>query len=425
MSQRRGKILGLLLLVAVVALVAVGAYASRQAVGEELAWGTVERQDLVLGVGVSGTLEAIDSATLGPPALARMWNYRIAFMAPEGAQVRQGQPVLAFDPRELQQQLQQRIADRDSAQKEIEKKQADLEARREQVELRLAEARAKKRRAELQLETPESLVAETELAKQRVDLELARKEIAYLEDRLELLDRQRRAEIGSLEERRTRAAARVRELEEQIARMTVQAPRDGIVIYVSDWEGAKKKVGDSVWRGNQILEIPDLNRMQASGAVDEADVAQIAAGQPVSIRLDAHPDVEYQGTVERIARTVQARTVGDPVKVVRLEIDLSSTDTGRMRPGMRFRGKVETERVDDALVVPAEAVVASPDGPVVYVEGFMGPKPVRPELGRRTERWVEVEAGLAEGDRVLLEPAAALDGGDGGSLGLPAAGGAA
>jgi HlyD family secretion protein len=408
-------------LIVLVSVVALASYAGLKSAEDDYEWARVERRDLVLGIGVSGTLDATESATLGPPSLERIWSYRIAFMAPEGSTVSPGQPVLAFDASELQQQLQQRIADRDSAQKEMEKKRVDLERRRREAELQLAEAEARQRRAELQLETPQDLVADHELAKQRIDFQLATDEIDYLRQRLQLLDRQARAEIGSLEDRRAQAASRVTELESQIGRMQVTAPRGGIVIYTTSWNDEKSKVGDNVFRGNAVLEIPDLDNMRGSGVVDEADVSQLTIGQTVTLRLDAHPDVEYAGRISEVGRSVLPRSPGDPVKVVKVEIELTDTDTERMRPGMRFRGKVETERIADALLVPADAVLATAAGPVVYVDGTFGPKAVEPVLGDRTERWIEVESGLAEGDRVLLDPATALDdsGARGGSFGSP------
>ncbi|MFP3939816.1 MAG: efflux RND transporter periplasmic adaptor subunit [Thermoanaerobaculia bacterium] len=366
------------------------------------AWGTVERRDLVLGVPVEGELEARNGAFLGPPTIPQHFNFRIAFMAPEGQEVRRGQPVLAFDTTELENRLQQRIADRDSAETEIEKRRTDLAKRESELAFSLAEARADLRKTELQLETPEDLMASNELATQRIDRGLARREIAYLEERLALLERQAEAELGTLGERRARAAARVREIEDHLERMRVPAPRDGVVIYYSDRRGEKSKVGDTVWRGRPVLQVPDLDRLQASGSVEEAEAGTLAPGQPVTLRLDAHPDRPVDGRVAAIGRTVQRRSPRDPVKVVHLEIELDAVDPAIMRPGMRFRGRVETERIGDAVLVPAEAVLATPGGPVVYRRARFGHEVVRPELGRRNAEAVQVLDGLRPGERVSL-----------------------
>ncbi|NJN63860.1 MAG: HlyD family secretion protein, partial [Acidobacteria bacterium] len=79
-------------------------------------------------------------------------------------------------------------------------------------------------------------------------------------------------------------------------------------------------IGDSAWRGEKIIEIPDLRRMQAEGEVDEADAGRVAVGQRVVFRLDAHPDVIHTARVGSIHSAVQTRSPNDPVKVVGLDL---------------------------------------------------------------------------------------------------------
>jgi hypothetical protein len=364
----------------------------------------VERQDLVVGVQVTGTLGAVQSVQLGPPQIQNVWDFKISFMAPEGTEVRQGQPVLGFDTSDLENTLLETQAKRESAEKELEKKLANLEMSRGEDEVRLAEAKAKARRATLKVDVPADLVAAKELAESRADLQLAEREVAYLEKRLALQDREADAEIEALRNQRDRAAERVREAEEAIQKMTVVAPRDGTVIYLSDQrrEREKKKIGDPAWRGEKIMEIPDLRRMRAEGEIDEADAGRVAAGQRVILRLDAHPDVSFTGHVRALRGAVQTRSPSDPVKVVGLDLSLDRTDPQRMRPGMRFQGTIELDRVPRALVVPAGAVFNGPEGPVVFRRTRWGTEEVRPQLGRRNDRWVEIVSGLAEGDSIAL-----------------------
>ena len=404
--MRRGWVVlkwGLALVVAV-ALAALWAFTGSRSAAAEEEWAEVDRQDLVLGVQVTGTLSAVQSVELGPPQLPNVWDFKIAFMAPEGVEVREGQPVLGFDTSDLENTLLEKMTERDSAQKELEKKQAELESLRGEDELRLAEAKAKARRASLKVDVPAELVAAKELAEARVDLDLAEREVSYLEKRLALRVREAEAEISALRNRRDRAAARVREAEESIRQMTVTASRSGTVVYRSDArrEREKKKVGDTVWRGEKVVEIPDLGHMRAQGEVDEADAGRVAVGQPVTLRLDAHPDVIYTGRVHAVRGAVQKRSQGDPVKVVGLDLALDRTDPQRMRPGMRFLGTIELDRVPRAVVVPAGAVFNRPEGPVVYRRTRWGTEEVRPQLGRRNDRWVEIVAGLAEGDAIAM-----------------------
>jgi hypothetical protein len=86
--------------------------------------------------------------------------------------------------------------------------------------------------------------------------------------------------------------------------------------------------------------------------------------------------------------------------VVGVDLSLERTDQVRMRPGMQFRGRVETLRAPGTLLVPLEAVFARPEGPVAFRQTGSGGETVPLRLGRRNGRYAEVLAGLAEGDRV-------------------------
>jgi HlyD family secretion protein len=86
-------------------------------------------------------------------------------------------------------------------------------------------------------------------------------------------------------------------------------------------------------------------------------------------------------------------------------VTLDRTDPLRMRPGMRFRGEVETGRAPKVLLVPSEAVLATAAGPLVYRKTLLGTEAVRPRLGRRNVSEVEVLGGLAAGDRLSRVPA--------------------
>lgn len=402
MSPRQRKVTRFAVSGAALLAVALGLWlvAGRAGASGTGDWVEVRRDDLVVGVPVAGTLSSVQAVRIGPPQVAQIWDYKISFMAPEGAPVRPGEPVLGFDTSELERQLLDKRAERDSAQKELEKKQTDLEIDRRDRELELAEAEARLRKASLKVDVPAELVASRELAKSREDLALARREVAYLKNRLHLDGVESATEIGALARKRDRAAVRVKEMEDAIGRMTVTAPRAGTVVYVATDEGEKKKVGDSCWRGQSVLEIPDLRRMEAEGEIDEADAGRVAVGQRVTFRLDAHPDDVFTGRVRSIGGSVQSRSDSDALKVVKLEIDLDSTDAQRMRPGMRFLGTVEIERIAKALVVPAEAVFNRVSGPVVYRKTGWGSEEVRPTLGQRNDRQVEIRSGLKDGDRV-------------------------
>jgi multidrug efflux pump subunit AcrA (membrane-fusion protein) len=367
-------------------------------------WVRVTRGDLVTGVDVTGTLTAVDAGSFGPPQLDDVWDFKISMMAPEGAEVKKGQPILGFDTTELQKRLEQNSAESEQALKEIERRRADLALRTTDERFGLAEAEARLRKAKLKLQTPPDIEKLNERKQVELDYSLAQREVADIKARIDSLEQAARAEILLLESKQQRAAAIVNETQSAIQQMTVLAPRNGTVVYVQNWRrGEKKKVGDTCWKMERVIEIPDLTRMRADGDVDEVDAGKISVGQRVTLRLDAHPDDELHGTIRRAAKNVgQQQGTKDPMKVLRVEIVIDKTDPAQMRPGMRFQGTVELGRVKNAVLVPRDAVFLAHGKTVVYRRGLLAVDEVPVRIGQQNEKLVEVVSGVRASDRVLV-----------------------
>lgn len=389
-----------LLLPLLLACAACQAIAAPERHGQDVV--VVERGRLEITVDVSGTMRAVDSSRVGPPSVPGIWNFTIAMMAPEGSVVEKGEPVLAFDTTTLQRRLQEKTAERDSAATQLQMELASAKMARQDEALALAEAQAELRKAQLKADAPPELTAGVELEKAKLDLKLAREKVAFLQRKAKSAKRADAADIKRWQSKRDRAEGRVKEIGQSIAMLTVAAPRTGTVIYETDWEGQKKKVGDNAWRGETLLQLVSLEAMEGNGEVDEVDLARVAVGQPVSVRLDAQADVELNGTLKTIRDTVQRAAPDNPLKVARVVIEMQPHEAVKLRPGMRFRGKIETDHVDDVLLVPLEAIVSTPDGPVAHRRTAVGTEPVALELGRRNATHVEVVSGLAEGDELVI-----------------------
>jgi multidrug resistance efflux pump len=398
----RKSVIGIAIAIAAV-LAGAGWTRNKLAADRQGDWVRVSRGDLVSGIDVTGTLSAVDSGSFGPPPVNDVWEYKISMIAPEGSDVKQGQPVLGFDTAELQKRLDEKSAESEQARKEIEKNRADLALRREDEKLKLADAEARLRKAQLKLEGPPDIVSTNDRRQIELDFALAKQETESIRQRIASFERAAAAQIALLTSKQLTAASVVNETQNAIKAMTIMAPRNGTIVYVINWRGDKKKVGDSCWRMERVIEIPDLARMMAKGEVDEADAGKIAVGQRVVFNLDAHPDEEFAGTIHEAGRTVQQQQgTKDPIKVLKVNIVLDRTDPAKMRPGMRFHGTVELARAKSALLIPRSAVFVTDSGPVAYRRSTFSVTAVPLKLGRENEKTVEVLSGLSASDRVLV-----------------------
>ncbi len=387
----------------VAVLLGAGWTRNKLAADREGDWVRVSRGDLVTGIDVTGTLSAVDSGVFGPPQVNDVWEYKVSMIAPEGSDVKKGQPVLGFDTTDLQKRLEEKSAESEQARKEIEKSRADMALRREDEKLKLADAEGRLRKAQLKLEGPADIVSSKERRQVQLDYGLAKEETESARQRIASFERAASAQIALLTSKEQTAAAIVTNTQNAIKAMTLLAPRNGTIVYVTSWRGDKKKVGDTCWRSERVLEIPDLARMMAKGEVDEADAGKVAAGQRVVFNLDAHPDEEFAGTIREASRTVgQQQGTRDPIKVLKVNIVLDRTDPAKMRPGMRFHGTVELGRAKNALLIPRNAVYVTSAGPVAYRRGTFSVTAVPLKLGHENEKSVEVLSGLSPSDRVLV-----------------------
>jgi HlyD family secretion protein len=363
----------------------------------------VERRDLVLDVEVTGTLKSTDSEQIGPPAaVTDTWEFKIIRMTAEGTKVKPGDEVIAYDPSALEQKLKDFESEVAAVTEDLRRVTSEGALARVDDGLDLEDAEAKRRKADLKADKPPELTSELTLRLAGLDRELARREVTFRHRRDTAKRAQQRSESAVLEIRLRRAQGRAAEIRNAIKVMSVKARRAGTVVYKQDWRGEKKKVGDGMWRGESVLEIASLDRMAAQGQVDEVDASKVAVGQRVGLKLEAHPDKEYAGVVERVGTLVQTESPESRVRVVQLEIHLAETDPLLMRPQMRFRGRIETARTPDVLQIPLAAIQAGSAGPTVLKLGGSAPAPTPIEIGRRTRDSVEVLRGLAAGDRVLL-----------------------
>jgi hypothetical protein len=359
----------------------------------------VKRDDLVQTVEVEGELQAVRSTEIGVPPVGN-WDFKIAFMVPEGTLVKKGERILAFDTEALQRQLLEKQAEYQEAAKKVEQKQIELGLKLLEIEQQAAQAVADLGKARLQADVPPEVQQRIELLKARLDEKGRERDIENLAVEKRVTASTAGSEVRSLISQRDRAKGRVEELQRSVGRMTVLAPQDGIVVYRADWQDRKKKVGDSMWFGETALSLPDLSEMRGAGTVDEADGGPVVEGQEVTLRLEARPDLDLRGTVAKVGRTVKQKSWRTPGKVFKVDVALEKTDPTVMRPAMRFRGEIETSRASGLLVVPRDVVFLRAEGPVVFVRRTFGYREASVTLGRRNRRQVEILTGIEEGDLV-------------------------
>ena len=130
-------------------------------------------------VRVTGELQSADSAFFGPPGVPDIWNYTIAYLAPDGMPVEAGRPVLRFDTQELMTKLRDKRNALNEKQKELERTRIVARETLAELSLQVQEASADLEKARMKADIPETLLAAREYRENQLLLERAELQFAF------------------------------------------------------------------------------------------------------------------------------------------------------------------------------------------------------------------------------------------------------
>lgn len=275
-------------------------------------------------------------------------------------------------------------------------------------ELRAAERRATEAAADLVLAGQQhaTLTRFTHpqlLAQKTQEVESRRAALKVVSEKTAAQAAQAKAAADLAGSRADEAARAVADVERRIGLCTVKARSPGLVVHREIFEkgGEKRRVrvGDAVFAGQPVLDLPDLSEMLVETRVKEGEIHRVEPGQRAEVRLEAFPDETFAASVLRLG----ALTAGDrgEARTFPLVLRLEKADP-RLRPGMTAQALVLAGEVENALQVPVDAVRYEGDQAVCTVRTVTGTETRRLRTGRSNAFFVEVREGLAEGDVVLI-----------------------
>lgn len=283
-----------------------------------------------------GELYARVSAALMPPAIESTWQFNITQLAADASSVEEGQVVVAFDAGTLTQNLQIKQSQWAEKRSELEKLLLQQEDRARSDALQSAQQASDLDKAERKASQPEGLIGRNDYRKLIIDRERARQQMERTRAREAASELQRVQERRLLEAEVAQLAREVQTLQTGIEAMNVRAPRAGLMLHRSNWQGEKFEVGAQVWMGMAVAEIPDPETLAVRGTAAERDYGALAVGQRARVTLQDGARQTLSGRVLRIGGTVRSRSRLQPVPVIDVEIELDERPAG-LRPGQPVR----------------------------------------------------------------------------------------
>jgi HlyD family secretion protein len=162
--------------------------------------------------------------------------------------------------------------------------------------------------------------------------------------------------------------------------------------------GLEVRPGAYLEVGSPVANVGILDRVRVRVYVDEPELGRIAVGLPVTIRWQALDGREWKGTVERKPTSIQAlgsRQVGEVLCTV-------DNPGGELLPGTNVDAEIRTAVVENALVIPREALRHDASGDFVFTLAGDVLERRGVKVGASSVTLAEITSGLKEGDPVML-----------------------
>src|SRR5262245_30176892 len=167
--------------------------------------------------------------------------------------------------------------------------------------------------------------------------------------------------------------SKLNQIRDQLAKCTIYAPRDGMVIYASDRDrrgrsdSVEIKEGAVIRLRQVIIQLPDLQHMQVKAKVHESVIERVKKGQKVNIRIDAVPNVVLHGVVQTINNQPEAGSwYSSNVKEYGVYVSIEEA-LENLKPGMTAEVEILIDRLEDVLAVPVQAVVQKDEKSFCYI----------------------------------------------------------
>lgn len=282
----------------------------------------------------TGELAAVNSRSFVLPRYGRYWyEMRVIGLLEHGTIVNEGDSIIQIDPTDIKKSIIDWESDLETQLANLEKLQVDQENSVKEQESQL---RSELSSFDLKKIERDASRFETEKMQRIKALEFKQAEInlAKVKRKMELNRIINASNLRIQEIRVEQVRNRIQNAYDILPTLTIHTPISGV--FQLGWNrrtGAMLKIGDNVYPGTSMANVPELKRMKVNTFVNENDFLKISLGQKVTVRLDALPKVVFEGEVAYVGKLCHRRDRNSREKVFDVEVNILQSDE-RLKPGM-------------------------------------------------------------------------------------------
>jgi hypothetical protein len=277
---------------------------------------------------VTGIIQAQQALTIRVPHIsARESRLTIVRLIPNGSSVQAGDVVVEFDRTQLMDEAIEAEAKVDELGHQLEEKRAQTRSDSANRFGRIKEAEAAMNKALLQLRRG-AVISEIDRLKNEERAASARAQVESLRKSDASRRRAEEAAVRVLELKQLRQKLALERLRNNLEKLVVRAPHDGMVAVENIWRSGSMgppQEGDQMWPGQPVLRVFDPSRMVVVAAVSEPDVVWLSKAARARLYLDAYPGAEFDAELE-FASPVATGGVDSPLRTFSARFRVLSQD---------------------------------------------------------------------------------------------------
>lgn len=358
--------------------------------------------DFHVTVKSNGELASAQTAFLSPPSVNGMWRYKLSFLMPEGTPVKKGQMIARFETNKITDKLKQKKDKLSTITKELENLVLQQEKDMEDIKVQLASREVQFRKAKRKAAQVDDTTSKIESQKLKIDLDIATQDLALYKQKVDRLAAKSKLSLSIKQKEKDNLQAEVDALMGDLAKLTVKAPKDGLLVHASNYEGDKFAIGDTLHTGQNFAEIPSLEQMIVKAKISERNLGRLKTGMMVEIVLDANPEIKYAGELTKLGSVIKAKAKNNPEKVIDAEIAINQPDHKIMRPGMIARLSVVIDTHKDVILLPTQAVMLTDGKALIKTKSLFGQASKEVTVVAFDEQNTAISEGLSDGEEVIL-----------------------
>jgi HlyD family secretion protein len=157
--------------------------------------------------------------------------------------------------------------------------------------------------------------------------------------------------------------------------------------------------GSAVTPGMVLFTITNPDHILFEAEINEADIALLSLDQSATVTLDSYPELTFEGSVTKIAKSARKTMTGGTVFPIEITIRAPKED---IAIGMKGDATIRVSTYPNVVTVPYQALFTEGGNEYVYVveNGRLDKTAV--ETGQRTDTLVEITRGVVDGQEVAL-----------------------